>query len=142
MDNQEFFTKSVAHLRKQNARARIARPVDSTSPSPQVCTYRTVKDGVTLMCAVGGVIPEHILDKIAAYVDPHMPNDISPALTYSVGLLIHTFADVHQLFLNVSSSLLKEMQIIHDINRLESWETSFRDIAEQYNLILEPKAAQ
>ena len=117
MNNQEFFDRTVEHLRKQNCQAK-----DDTD-----CKYRTVVDGVTLMCAVGC----HLTDDI--YKDTFEGHSIYALMKYSL--------TVRNLFSGVSIKLIRNMQCIHDndINCVEEWEEQFKYCAEAHGLIYTPK---
>jgi hypothetical protein len=56
MNNQEFFTKTVLHLRKQGK--------SSVDPIARICKYRheDSETGEILMCAIGCHIPEDKYD--------------------------------------------------------------------------------
>jgi hypothetical protein len=111
MDNQEFFSKTVAHLRKQNARATF----DGS------CVYRSA-DG--LMCAIGCHIPDDLYSQ-----------SMEGKLVIS---LLDFHADVEDLFKNVDQGLMTAMQDLHDNRNIEKWEDYFSLAAEEYYLTLEP----
>lgn len=122
MNTQEFFDASVAHLRKQGCVAMFQEDFASS------CAYRT-EDG--LMCAVGGVIPEPLLKKIAD----------SPSNKYTgVTTLMNRFPEVNDLFKDVAPGVLSTMQTIHDSFEPTQWEEAFLNTAQAYNLTLKEKA--
>ena len=97
MNNQEFYDKTMAHLRKQK--------VPSMSMAGDgACAYRgAVVDGVPTMCAVGAHLP-----------DSMFAGGIPDWNTESVAELCRTKPEVAQIFEGVDASLMRTMQNLHD----------------------------
>ena len=110
MNNQEFFDKTLAHLRQQGVRsAQGAR-----------CLYRG-PDGTK--CAIGFHIPDELYE--------------SEMEGKGVGYLITHFPEVQPLFNGVNRYLLSEMQTLHDTwmpYGVESMEGRAKAIASEYAL--------
>jgi hypothetical protein len=111
MDNQEFYDKSVAHLRKQRRKALLVT----------TCAYRT-DDG--LACAVGGVMP----DDLAANVVTTGNN------TTSINDLLVENRAVAAFFRGVDTRLIENMQRVHDREEISDWEREFRWVARSFKL--------
>ncbi len=117
MDNQTAFNLMVRHLRQQGEKA-----VNESGR----CMYRGPRG---LKCAVGALIPEALYAKrfekkrIGSLLDP------LDKTVYSEALAHH--------FRGVDPKLLMHMQAIHDIHLPAQWEDRFKQIANNYGLVLE-----
>lgn len=123
MNNQEFFDKSVAHLRKQGRTARAFRDGDTTVS----CMYRTPEG---LGCAVGGTMPDDLVAKVLA----------SNGNTWRFGLLASDVPEVGTFYRGVDHSLIGRMQQVHDNYEQPEWELRFRRVAGQHDLVYTPPA--
>jgi hypothetical protein len=125
MDNQEFYDKSVAHLRRQGAKALM----NGEGAQGGTCAYRT-KDG--LACAVGGVMPDDLAAKVVA----------AGHNTMAIGPLMRSNQDVAKFFRGVERSLIADMQLVHDWCAVPYWEQEFIQIAGNFRLTYTPPAAK
>ncbi len=118
MNNQEFFSKTVLHLRKQGEKSvlrdKYGKPKKFADGSLK-CAYR---DG-TKSCAVGC----HILDTVYA---EHMETRSYSSLRYAPA--------VGAIFKGVDDNLIANMQNLHDSKDPDQWEAEFSIIAETYGL--------
>lgn len=112
MDNQEFFDKTVEHLRSQGCK--------SLDEHGNLCKYRAG----TLKCAIGGHIPEDIYDVRFEYKP-------IPELCYDE-------PSIAKLFNGVTMDLMVWMQNIHDAYKVEEWESKFKYVAELFGLVYTP----
>lgn len=125
MNNQEFFNKSVAHLRKQGCKSISTRA--TTSTGGVLCTYKTTTEaGAVLMCAVGGVMTPEVL----ADLETSSSSDMYQA----IGSIMEKYESARLLFSGVDPMLLRRMQAVHDVHPVSSWEGLFQIAAESYNL--------
>lgn len=92
MNNQEFFTKTLNHLRKQGVPAMGPGEYDN----PQ-CMYRG-ENGTS--CAIGCHIPD---DKYKSSME-----------NLRVKALLQKFPDLQPIFEGVNSELMADMQFLHD----------------------------
>lgn len=123
MNNQEFFDKAVAHLRKQGRRA---------SNSQMGCRYRIEVDGVMLACAVGGVMPDDLAREVIAA-------GLNGSNIHNVRLEMR---QVDELFAGVDESLMGAVQDVHDCFEPESWENRFLKVAQDFELTYTPPAQE
>jgi hypothetical protein len=117
MTNQEFFDRSVAHLRKQGRKSRGAN---------LACLYRHPDNGDG--CAVGGVMPEDLIQKVIA----------AGCNTSSFDGLLSMVPEAAEFFDGVDVSLGIDMQVVHDGREPKDWEYGFRRVASEYGLTLQP----
>lgn len=111
MNNQEFFDKTMEHLRKQVVQSR---------GEASCCLYRG-PNGTS--CAIGCHIPDELYE-------PEMESR-------GVGNLTTYFPEVGALFNGVNSCLLLEMQTLHDVwldRSVEHMEGRAKEIASAYAL--------
>lgn len=121
MNNQEFFTASVLHLRKQQRRAFVDTG----------CVYRTPQG---LGCAVGGVLPDDVIEAVVR---------AGRNANTTASNLIRMVPEAAAFFSGVSPQLLMEMQAIHDKDDVPSaWEHGFQRVAVRYLLVLPPHDRQ
>lgn len=119
---QETFDIIVAHLRQQNAKAKLPNPKDSYFNN---CAYRG-ENG--LKCAAGCLIPDELykpeFEKInLIYFD----NQKSP-----LGEIIESLGhDLH---------LVSDLQKVHDNKDVSNWEVYFEKVAEKYSCVYTPKS--
>ena len=114
MNNQEFFTKTVQHLRRQGEKAFL--------PGDDGCAYRT-RDGK--MCAVGC----HIT---AEQYDDGMEGYRATAMLADYKL---------PQFDGVNDDLIRCMQSVHDRFSVSVWEHEFGVVAKTFCLQLPPLEA-
>ena len=107
MNNQEFFTATVAHLRKQGMKAM----------ENNTCLYRG-SDG--MQCAVGCHIP-------AEMYRPEMEGRCCD-------VLFSEFGKVAQVFDGVNGNLIGAMQEVHDEYPVGRWEEQFDVVAHSFGL--------
>ena len=106
MKTQAMFDKVVRHLRKQGQK----------SINRDSCLYRKVtEEGQVLKCAVGCLITDSKYDSQMEgngldTIREHFPKAL-PKLTEKQFVI------------------LKSLQCIHDLNKVDQWEDEFRDIA-------------
>ncbi len=119
MNNQEFFTKTVLHLRAQGQQALLR----DAAGSPLLnyvgevrCAYRDGK----LSCAVGCHIPDEMYS-------PKLENN-------PYALLADLSAGLDRVFAGVDYALVVGMQNIHDSRPVASWEEHFGYMAKRYKL--------
>ncbi len=119
MNNQEFFTKTVTHLRQQGAKSFL-RNLDGTPMMGEMrpqCAYR---DGPR-SCAVGCHIPDDLYD-----------SSLEGVTVYS----IMRKPDLSPIWSGVHPDLLGCMQSVHDLRKLKDWEQAFADVANSWGLEL------
>jgi len=113
MTNQEAFTTVKTHLL-----AQMEKSVEKDEYQNDYCVYRS-KCGC-LKCAIGALIPDNLYD---------------PAMeSKSVDDLINDFPGIRKLFHGVKTSLLNDLQVLHDDKSPANWESELRGVASHYNL--------
>lgn len=105
--NQEVFDRVVVHARHQNCK----------SENGSICLYRGPNG---TKCFVGALITDESYDH-SLETNTVVEHDVRKALQAS-GINI-----THQFF-------LRDLQKIHDLNDVCSWEDSFKDFAHKYDL--------
>lgn len=122
MDNQQFFSACVTHLRKQG------RPAKDTLSGN--CFYETKVGDLVLCCAVGGVMPPGLRALVkeaglnSAGFDSLLGDRSAPPAVLA-------------FFDGVDEMLGNAMQEIHDTKPPGLWEESFKKVAEDWHLVLE-----
>ena len=106
MTDQEVFDKVVAHARQQGGKA--------VNEDGRVCMYR---DGLGNKCFAGIFIPDE---------------DYKPGME---GNPIRSLVIDYNLFSQVDTNLLFELQTIHDYTTATGWETRFKKLAEKRGLV-------
>ena len=106
MTNQEVFDKVVAHARQQGGKA--------VNEDGCVCMYR---NGLGHKCFAGIFIPDE---------------DYKPKME---GNPIHSLVIDYNLFSQVDTNLLFELQGIHDYTEAAGWETRFMKLADTRGLV-------
>ncbi len=109
MNNQEFFSKTILHLRKQQAQSKS---------SNDLCCYRAG----TLSCAIGCHIPDTMYN-------PDMEGT-------RIHQTMQDWPELQPLFVGVSLRLMDELQGVHDCYLPHAWEFEFKRLAKSYNLEL------
>lgn len=102
--DQEFYDKTISHLRKQGQR--------SLSPEGSSCRYRGEKG---LMCAIGCHIPDEIYT-------PRMEG-------YPVRALVSLFREVNK-YLCPNVILMSDLQRLHDRQMVVGYEIPFETVAQ------------
>lgn len=117
MNNQEFFDASVRHLRQQGERAiNYAKQ----------CVYEMdVGGGRTLMCAVGGVMTPELRQLCR----------MEGVNGNGARMLRSCLPAADKFFGDVNTELMEHMQIVHDNEPVECWETRFAGVARKYGLV-------
>lgn len=113
MNNQEFFTKTIEHLRRQGVKS-VNLDGD--------CKYRLQRGDTVLMCAIGVHIPDRLYHATMEGRDVHT---------------IKGFPRICEIFEDVDPSLLTRMQRLHDNHPSSdsyAWESEYRIVAKEYNL--------
>lgn len=113
MNNQQAFNQMVEHLRKQKKR--------SYEESISTCLYRGPNG---LKCAIGALIPDEL----------YREEMEGMAVTRLLINEQNKYPKLYELFEQVDSQFLSEMQDIHDFNPIEQWERRFELCAGDYNL--------
>ena len=127
---QEIFDFVVRHLRQQNEKALYC----------DACVYRLqLENGKVLKCAAGCLIKdEYYTDAI----EGEAPCQINLALIngiYEINDSIKKALErsgVHTSHENLR--LIRELQILHDMDEVQDWEQSFQEIAEKHSLTHSP----
>ena len=120
MERQEMFDKMVTHLRIQKIRS-----VDVSG----ICRYRLKRTAAhaELKCAVGCLIPDDMYER-----DMDSEGVIRK--------LFRSYPKVSELLGGEANiEFLTDMQFIHDKeSNNEKWESLWKELAENYNLIYTP----
>lgn len=129
LTNQEAFNIMVRHLRRQHHKC---------FGDNGECAYRG-NDGD--MCAVGVIIPNKMYDKSfeGSRILDLLTHDSYDDDCMYYKLSIKAKIKIKQLkkFLsNVDVNMLIDMQLIHDCERVGSWDRYFEKVAVQYGLQL------
>lgn len=117
MNNQEFFSKTVDHLRRQNKKATNGK----------LCTYRMEdpeRSGHFLKCAIGVHIPDSL------YRETMEGRNV---------FHLAKMPGMSDVFEGIDMKLLLAMQDIHDYSPIEDWEDKFHFIAQKYGLEIDEK---
>jgi hypothetical protein len=117
MNSQEFFTKTVQHLRKQGKKAQAVQ-YRGDGKFYTGCVHLAA-DGC--MCAIGC----HLGDIYSSEMEG-LP----------VCKLLEKYPEVAQLFADVDPRLLEDMQRLHDAVELDNWERAFLSVALTRNLVV------
>lgn len=125
MTDQEFFDASVAHLRRQGAKASEY----SSSGAVISCMYRGPGGRA---CGVGGVMPDYLAQIVSDR--GFNAKRISTVLDHVV--------EARLFFDGVTGDLLFDMQDVHDNSAVEEWERRFQRLANSYSLVYTPPGAQ
>lgn len=107
MTNQTAFNKVARHLLTQNARC-----VNSSN----ACVYRGPKG---LKCAIGALIPD---DQYKRRFDTRQ---------FNTDDLVDVGVPALQ---GLDPSLLRELQVVHDVHAVEFWPWYLIDVANKFNL--------
>jgi hypothetical protein len=125
MTNQEFFDRSVAHLRKQQRKSVKY----NENGIVDRCFYTHPETGDH--CAVGGVMtPELRTQAIEA--------GLNSASFYG---LVGELDEAMEFFRGVEESLASRVQNVHDHAPIEAWEAEFQELARDFKLTLQPLPA-
>ena len=122
MNKQEIFDIVVAHLRQQNAKSILAKPITNVHGA-ESCAYRGPEGR---KCAVG------ILLSDAEYSDTMEGQNAAQLDKWSCVL-----PETKKL-LQDHKYLLVALQNVHDNYPVEKWEEQFHQVAIVYSLVLMP----
>ena len=129
-DDQDFFNRSVAHLRKQGRPCAV---------NGQCAQRALAEDGQVLACAVGGVVPDRLIEAVREAV---RERDTSPTGGYGFGFFrASQDPEVDRFFCRVNRDLVLEMQALHDNYPQPEWEELIAKTAMQRGLTLPEVAA-
>jgi len=120
MNTQEVFDKVVSHLRMQGAKSMACGPnIDEL-----VCAYRGNNGR---KCAVGCLIPDK-------EYDPR----IEGVSVYTIIGSTNSFSEDTKNLIGANSSLLRDLQKVHDEQEVCNWDINFASLAQKYKLEYEP----
>lgn len=112
MDNQEFFDKTVEHLRNQGCKAE--------DKYGMYCRY----SAGNRKCAIGAHIPDEIYHERFEKI--------------RIANLLQEEPSLAKIFNGVGIDLMRQMQLIHDTFLVKEWESQFDYVAEKFGLTYTP----
>jgi hypothetical protein len=120
---QQIFDQVSKHLLTQMRQAKVVW-------SGLVCRYKIVRDGQTLRCAVGCLIPDEL------YSNELEGWSVPPVAFYDQENPIPNLLKVCNIDTTPEIlSLLRKLQHIHDKNTPETWHRLLKQLAEDEGLV-------